>query len=196
MLNRSTQSSDPTPNTHTGLQLALAHPSNAAYLARPCQYQLTTQPCPSKYWLESRFAEEVIAEMDIAISRIKSQLAAKWLNIVGYSGGAAVAALITARRDDIIRLVTIAGNLDHKTWTQHHIVPPLLGSLNPMQVRDKLKDLPQWHFVGGRDIIIPSSLAVSFSRNFSHSEIVSFPKYTHNCCWIEKWPQIWRKITK
>jgi hypothetical protein len=42
-----------------------------------------------------------------------------------------VASLVAARRHDVVRLVTVAGNLDHLAWTTLHGVSPLTGSLNP-----------------------------------------------------------------
>ncbi|GAB2181920.1 hypothetical protein DLREEDagrD3_21430 [Denitratisoma sp. agr-D3] len=52
------------------------------------------------------------------------QLGARRLTLVGYSGGAA--ALLAARCSDVVRLVTIAGNLDHRAWTRYHHITTLL----------------------------------------------------------------------
>ena len=116
-------SSDPTPRNPVGLQLALRHPQapgNAAgYLARPCQYvePEDARNCRQAYWTDRRFATEVIEASDQAIGVLKQRVGASRLVLVGYSGGGAVAALVAARRDDVVQLITVAGNLDHRAWT-------------------------------------------------------------------------------
>lgn len=112
-------SSDPTPVSPTGLHLALAQPEgNIAYLARPCQYVR----CEQRYWTSHRFAPEVIASANLALEALKKKFGAQCLVLVGYSGGGAVAALLAEQRLDVVRLITIAGNLDHRAWTSHHRV--------------------------------------------------------------------------
>ncbi len=95
-------SSDPTPLTPMALLLAQADPGPAAALARPCQYgTLTAEGCDSRYWTSHRFAPEVIAATSLAVSRLKELSGAGGLRLGGYSGGAAVAALGAAERDDV-----------------------------------------------------------------------------------------------
>lgn len=76
--------------------MALAHPDEAAvYLGRPCQYVMSqAESCDQRYWTNARFAPEVIAAMNSAISTIKDNLGATELSLVGYSGGAAIAVMI------------------------------------------------------------------------------------------------------
>ena len=117
---RSIPSTNPTPIDPVGLKLALAHPlGNAAYLARPCQYVggHTARGCDQSYWTNKRFAREVIESSNEALTTLKLEFGARHLQLVGYSGGGAVAALLAAKRDDVIRLVTVAGNLEHLAWT-------------------------------------------------------------------------------
>jgi pimeloyl-ACP methyl ester carboxylesterase len=190
-----TPSLDPTPRESLGLQLALAHPDNhAAYLARPCQYvQEGRDGCPQRYWTQARFSPEVIEAMDRAIETLKRRIGAMRLTLVGYSGGGAVAALLAARRSDVVRLVTVAGNLDHRTWTAYHHLVPLSGSLNPADAADRLARLPQVHFIGSRDRVIPPSLARQWPQAFTglgQDNLRIIGGFDHVCCWVERWPEL------
>ena len=192
-------SDDPTPRDPLALRLALAQPEgNAAYLSRPCQYVDTgSSACSSRYWTEMRFAPEVIESSGRAITVLKEKFGARHLTLVGYSGGGAVAALIAARRHDVTVLVTVAGNLDHKKWTQYHHISPLTGSLCPAEAYETLQHIRQYHLVGGKDTIIPPGLIQSFADLFPENEkpkIYIEPTYDHYCCWVENWQRLWRKI--
>jgi dienelactone hydrolase len=192
-------SGDPTPINPIGLKLALAHiDGNAVYLARPCQYgDAQASKCEPRYWMEQRFAPEVIESENKALDVLKAQVHARELTLVGYSGGGAVAALLAARRNDVTRLITVAGNLDHAAWTRHHQVLQLTGSLNPADEIDALKTVRQWHFVGGQDKIVPPSLVETFANRFPSSQrpmVIVEPSYTHDCRWAENWARLLEKI--
>ena len=196
-INTSTPSSNPTPTSPLALKLALRDDSPSAYIARPCQYiELNQSPlCEQKFWTSDRFSPEVIRSTNQAIDEIKRQFSAKKIILVGYSGGGAVAALVAARRLDIIRLITIAGNLDHRTWTQLHHSSPLTNSLNPVDDIDSLKNIPQTHFVGGKDMIVSENVARAYVSKFpidSKPSIVVMPEFDHACCWESSWPQLKR----
>lgn len=191
-INSSTPSFDPTPIYPLALRLALRDPNPAvAYLARPCQYTQESERnnCSTPYWTSQRFAPEVIAATDLAISQLKTRAGAQQIRLIGYSGGAAVAALVAARREDVAMLVTVAGNLDHLAWTKQHRVSPLSGSLNAADYWQTLQHIPQQHYVGGRDDNINPSIAQSYASKFRHPAptITVIPDYTHNCCWEDKW---------
>lgn len=192
-INRYKASSDPTPLNPVALKLALADSrSNVAYLARPCQY-LSSNNCEQRYWTSSRFAEEVIASTDEAVSQLKEQAGAREIALIGYSGGGAVAALVAARRDDVERLVTIAGNLDHKAWTELHHVSALTGSLNAADYWQQLLNIPQLHFVGAQDKVIPLPIAQAYQRRFPSAQrpnVQVIESVDHHCCWVEKWPTL------
>lgn len=192
-------SPDPTPLRPIGLQLALAQPDgNAAYLGRPCQYGAADKkPCAQKYWTGSRFAPEIIDASNAAIDVLKERFGARRLTLVGYSGGGAVAALLAARRNDVYRLVTVAGNLDHRAWTSQLRLSPLAGSLNPADFRDALGAVQQWHFVGAQDRVMPASIANAFANGFPRDGkpvIRIIPDYDHQCCWARDWVSLWRSI--
>lgn len=198
-LDRSTPSADPTPRNPVALQLALRHPHGAAaYLARPCQYveEENTANCNPRYWTGGRFAPEVIKASDQAISVLKRHAGASRLVLVGYSGGGAVAALVAARRNDVMELVTVAGNLDHREWTHLHRVPALEQSLNPADEWQVLAHIPQRHFIGERDEVVSRAVTDAYAAYFPLSqrpEIITIPEFDHVCCWIEQWDSIWDK---
>ena len=194
-IDASTPSNEPTPMDPLALKLALRDDAPSAYLARPCQYvaEDRKKSCAQKYWTHSRFSEEVIEASNLAIDQLKHKFAAKKLLLVGYSGGGAVAALIAARRLDVVRLITLAGNIDHRAWTRENHLSPLSGSLNPADEWLYLQHIPQTHFVGGNDEVIGEYVARSYASHFPadlQPSIVVVPQYDHHCCWVESWPAL------
>lgn len=189
-------SDDPTPTDPVALRLALQDPAaNLAYLARPCQYlpPEALARCAPDYWSGKRYAEEVIASADAALTQLRAQAQASGLHLVGYSGGAAVAALVAARRHDVLTLRTVAGNLDHAKLTAQQGVTPLHGSLNAIDQAARLSTLPQRHFVGGKDHIVPPDIARGFlarldSRRCAAVHVVA--PASHDEGWIENWPHL------
>lgn len=190
-------SNDPTPRDPLGLQLAMRHPQGVAvYLGRPCQYVMPedARNCRQWYWTAGRFAPEVIAASNLALGELKRRFAAERLVLVGYSGGGAVAALLAARRKDVARLITVAGNLDHRAWTQAHHIRALDGSLNPADAWRALLDLPQLHLVGENDKVVGRNVADAYAARFPPDQrprIVVIPGFEHHCCWVEQWDSLW-----
>lgn len=192
-ISRSKPSRDPTPTNPIALKLALAEASpNSAYLARPCQF-VRDNHCKQTDWTSARFSEAVVSATNKAVSHLKRLSGASQIRLIGYSGGGAVAALVAARRDDVSGLITVAGNLDHRAWTQLHRISPLSGSLNPADFWQQLAGIPQLHFVGGEDQVIPLEVAKSYQQKFPQAkqprlEVVA--KANHRCCWVANWPQL------
>jgi dienelactone hydrolase len=187
-------SSNPTPHNPVALKLALQHQNGSvAYLSRPCQYHrnlTNTDLCEQKYWTNKRYSREVIEASEQALTQLKNLYNAKELVLVGYSGGAAIAAILAAQRDDVIQLVTVAGNLDPQAWIEHHKLSPLTGSLNPTDYQEKLHTIPQIHFVGEVDKTIPPKLVQDFVAAYKSEEltkVVVVPNQSHNCCWQDIW---------
>lgn len=187
-------SADPTPVKPTALMLALKHESGpAAYLGRPCQYldAARSPDCTSAWWTEQRFAPEVVRATAMALDQLKQSQGAERLILVGYSGGGAVAALVAAERNDVVRLVTVAGNLDTEAWRRHHRLSPLKGSQNPADAWPRLAGLPQLHLIGGRDAIMPTLVAQSYAGHFPPDQMPVLriiDGYDHGCCWADAWP--------
>ncbi|WP_370680514.1 alpha/beta hydrolase [Comamonas sp. GB3 AK4-5] len=189
-------SADPTPRDPVALRLALLQPQgHAVYLARPCQYvDAEHTGCPSMYWTNARFSEAVITATDQAVDALKSAYAAQHITLVSYSGGAAVAALVAARRQDVDQLVSVAGNLDPHGWVQRKGLAPLRASLNPVEQIAPLAGIRQWHYTGGRDAVLPPALAQDFAQRFAAAQrptVVVLPAFDHHCCWAQQWPALW-----
>jgi hypothetical protein len=90
----------------------------------------------------------------------------------------------------------VAGNLDHRAWTQYHRILPLDGSLNPADEISALQKLSQLHFVGGKDRNITPELVLDFSRRFPEGMrpiVMIEPGFDHQCCWVNNWHELWRK---
>lgn len=195
-LSASTPSNDPTPRNPVALRLALAQPTgSAAYLARPCQYVDARQSeCPQRYWTNARFSPEVIDSTNLAIDRLKRRFGVHRLELIGYSGGGAVAMLVAARRNDVARVVTIAGNLDHRAWTTRHRLEPLSGSLNPADMAGQVAALPQIHYLGDKDNVIAPELARQLPQAIAGAQGANLriiPGFDHACCWVQQWPRLY-----
>lgn len=194
-LDRSTPSTNPTPLNPLALQLALRDTTSSAYLARPCQFVAAAQwrNCRDKYWTSHRFAGEVIESSRQAVDHLKRQFGAEKLILVGYSGGGAVAALVAAGRQDVTRLITIAGNLEPDLWAKQAALSPLRGSLNPADAWQQLVHIPQTHFVGAKDRIVSEQLARAYAARFpadAQPKIVVLPEFDHHRPWLEYWPAL------
>lgn len=189
-------SADPTPVNPMAFKLAMKAQKPAVYLARPCQYGVETKPlCERKYWTSHRFSAEVIASVHEALDIIKARFGAKHLNLLGYSGGGAVAAIAAAQRRDVLSLISIAGNLDHQRWTSTLGLIPLSGSLNPVDFVDSLSATPQIHFVGGKDKIIGQFIVQSFIDKFHpRPRLVIVPEFDHRCCWEAYWDKHYKDL--
>lgn len=186
-VSRSKPSSNPTPLNPTALKIALNDIHQAvAYLGRPCQYvELKNTQCSEDDWTGGRFSEDVISSMDAAVEQIKGEFRASQVELVGYSGGAAVSLLLAARRNDVDKVITVAGNTDTKAWTDFHKITPLSGSLNPADFIEELNNLKQVHYAGTNDKVVPLQLTKEWVRLFDHKNIELIVKegYSHSCCW-------------
>jgi pimeloyl-ACP methyl ester carboxylesterase len=195
-LNRGRLAADPTPTDPLGLRLAAADPLPAIlYLARPCQYVVgaAARHCEPGYWSNARLAPEVVAATSTAIDRIEAESGARSVELIGYSGGGALAALVAARRADVRRLVTVAADLDLAAWARLHEVSPLDGSLDPAAVAPALAATPQLHFAGGADEIVPPAILESFRARLgaaTSARFVTIATYDHECCWAADWPHL------
>jgi len=192
---RTRLSDDPTPSSPIALELATADPSDAVvYIARPGQFPAPDSvECNPTYWSERRFAPEVVESFDKAIDILKKRSGARDLELIGYSGGAAIAVLVAARRSDVTSLRTVAGNLDPKALCGYHKVSALGGSMDPLDAAGKVAHIPQRHFVGSADKVTPPFIAESFverTGDAAHKRITKVELASHKSGWREKWLEL------
>jgi poly(3-hydroxybutyrate) depolymerase len=188
---------DPTPFEPIGLKLAMAQPTGlAVYLGRPCQYvgAQSDARCDPTVWTDARFSLAAIAAMNQAINEIKQKFNAKNIRLVGFSGGAAIALWVAAKRQDVFQIMTVAGNLDPMAWAQALRLQPLMGSVDTRDTIAATAHIPQVNFVGGKDQIVPkfiSEVFVAMYPKHQRPKIVNIINNTHTCCWVQQWPSLW-----
>ena len=187
---------NPTPYSPISLHLALNDPHpNVLYLARPCQLTrgYERNGCHVDFWTNARFSTDVIESTNTSITRFLNSIKANKLILFGYSGGGSVAALVAAYRNDILGIVTVAGTLDHEAWTTYHKVSPLSHSLNPINFGKELSKIPQIHFIGDDDKIMPNIIAESYLKsldNKNKTKLLNINNYDHSCCWVDNWEKL------
>lgn len=199
-------SNNPTPKQPLALQLALQdqHPQ-VIYIARPCQFtphQLDLS-CVPQYWSSHRYAPEVIAAFQATLDAIKKDThfslpMAQTFLLIGFSGGASIATLVASERSDVVGLVTVAGDLNHVALNHFHHTTPLTGSLNPMDVVHKLRNLPQQHWSGTKDLIVPNWMANQFSEKINNPvscQVHTLEGAGHHTGWVENWSKIIQSAT-
>lgn len=200
---------DPTPVNPVALNLAAMDKSpNVLYLARPCQFSGNeiwndALPkyngegyCPRQYWTDMRYSEDVIQSMSLALDNIKRKYSIPEFHLIGYSGGATVAALLATRRDDVKSFRTVAGNLDHDVFTTIHDVTPMTGSLNPVDNAADLRFIPQHHYVGGEDEVVPPAVFASYKQAVSPSTCLAYsfvPDAGHEYGWVDQWSELMKR---
>jgi poly(3-hydroxybutyrate) depolymerase len=200
--NTHTPSQDPTPKKPISLELAALDTSfGVAYLARACQYQQITHSdgCTPEIWTSARFSPKMVRNLNEAIDQLKQHYQAKKIVLIGYSGGATLALLCAAGRQDVSQVITVAGNLDTLAWTEHHKLSPLTGSLNPADFSQALQPISQTHFIGQNDMVIPFSEIQSYLGRFkstSDIQVIAIEDYTHECCWSENWKALINQYRK
>jgi dienelactone hydrolase len=145
--------------------------------------------CKKAYWNDRRMSEEVIASLNEVIETINN---GQKFSLVGWSGGGGVAVLIAARNKNVKDILTMAANLDTTNFTKHHKVAPMVGSLNPIDYVDRVRNIPQLHLSGGKDNIIPPFIADGFVKKADsicvHQEILT--EVEHSKGWERRWPYI------
>ena len=205
-VNKFRLSNNPTPKEPLALTLAADDDyPNILYIARPCQYiSLSSDPlCSPNYWSGSRFSPEVIESTNQVIDHFVERLHNQKTELIGFSGGGAVAVLVAAARDDVSLLRTVAGNLDHNALHTYHDVTQLDDSLNPIDAIDRVKNIPQIHFSGEKDTVVPPFIAKAFVDKINNSEqphacaiTAEQPGFTHHEGWLNKWRKLLRTWPK
>jgi hypothetical protein len=191
-------SNNPTPKNPLALQLAsIDHNANVIYIARPCQFTPIEldHNCCSNYWSTARYSQVVIDAINEVITNVKNLINSKNpdIHLIGYSGGATVAGIIAASRNDIKSLTTIAGNLDHDMVSDFHQTTKLDQSLNLIDFAEKISNISQIHYIGEKDQVIPSYITKIFVTKINYFNKNNIAKYVilknidHYNGWVSFW---------
>ncbi|MEX0731296.1 MAG: hypothetical protein WED00_15865 [Aquisalimonadaceae bacterium] len=177
---------DPSPRRSLILELMALDPAARLLLNRPCYGHGRMPPqCHPALWTSARYSEEVVAAMDEALDQARVAFASEHIVLIGYSGGGTLAWLLAQRRDDVVGVMTVAANLDHRQWTAHHGYLPLTESLDPTELSPLRQRIRQWHLVGGRDADVPEAVTRAVA-----GRVRRYPDFDHRCCWVAIWPEM------
>jgi hypothetical protein len=182
---------DPTPRAPFALELMAQDPGPRLLLGRPCYHQPRADSgCGPLLWTHRRYSPEVVSSMVASLRSFLSTHPYRRVVLIGYSGGGTIAWLMAAQVPETIAVVTVAANLDTDEWTSVHGYSALKGSLNPALLPELPPAIIQLHYVGSRDQKVPPSVLRSFARKHAGAHVVEVADFTHECCWIERWPRL------
>ena len=184
---------DPTPRNLLLIDLVRQdHYPDRAYIARPCQF-VWGDNCKVPVWTSLRYSQPMVDTLNEALDQLKAKRPYSNIELIGFSGGGTLALLMAASRDDVISIRTVAGNLDPTFVNQFHKVSPMPDSLNPIDFSKKLASIPQLHFIGGKDTVIPPAVYNHYQSSFSKQNCLSRyvkPDAHHNSGWAKSWPEL------
>jgi len=192
---RTQPSDNPTPHNPVALKLAASDShANVLYLARPCQFLSAPLPanCQVNIWTADRFSPAVINAMNEALDLLVRRYPGVTLELVGYSGGGNIAALLAERRTDVRTLRTVAGNLDVAYVNALHRVSPMPHALSAIDRAGDLRALAQVHFSGEEDATVPPAVARRFQQAVGGNcvRVVTLQGMGHGSDWASRWPQL------
>lgn len=195
---RTQPSDDPTPRNPIGLTLAAADKNqNVLYIARPCQFIGPPLPahCETSVWTNDRFSPSVIDAMNDVLNHFVKQYPGVKLELIGYSGGGNIAAILAERRTDVRSLRTVAGNLDVAYVNATHHVSAMPDAVSAIDRASALQKMPQLHFSGDADKTVTPEVTQRFQRavggHCSQVEVVR--NMAHGSDWAAIWSQLLAK---
>lgn len=187
--------SDPTAHSPLILDLMALDDTPSILLGRPCYYgKSNIQPCHPRFWTSHRYSLDVVNSMENALLFwLKKFPNIQNITLIGYSGGGALAILLAPSIKKIIRIITLAANLDIEKWTTLHHYTPLTGSLNPIKAKKIAPNIKQFHIAGEDDNNIPVALIQSFIHQQSTAKLWIIKNQGH-CCWTQHWPSLLHRL--
>ncbi len=192
-LSRGRASLDPTPENRLVHRLMLQDSkADIAYLARPCQFN-NHSSCSQELWTFKRYDPDTLNLINEGIRFIKNNGAYQSLELVGYSGGATIALLLASQRDDVTSVRTLAGNLDPEFTNRLHRVSSMPSALNPTSFSKQLTEIPQLHFIGAEDRVIPAVVFQKYRGYFKQVNCLNkhvVDGATHSRGWQAHWKKL------
>lgn len=182
---------DPTARNPLILQLMAQDKMPSVLLGRPCYYDLKPRAeCNNKYWTSHRYSREVVNSMAYALNRWIDRYAFNEVVLIGYSGGGTIAMLMADKINKIVKVVTVAANLNVKSWSEFHGYLPLKYSLNPAENSALKNEFKQIHIAGEDDDIVPAFIVKAYADSQKNAKYYEYPNKDHACCWEEEWSNI------
>ncbi len=179
---------DPTPRRPLLLQLMQLDDAPRLYLGRPCYFGTDDPQCEPLWWTFGRYSEQVVRSMNKALDTLI--LNGQPLSLIGHSGGGTLAMLMAARRDDVVAVVTLAGNLDVQKWSSFHGYTPLSHSMNPATEPALNANIRQLHYLGAKDHTITTSMLTPTIERQHNAALEILKDVSHTCCWETHWANI------
>tara|TARA_B100000780_G_C21025833_1_gene411192 strand:+ start:56 stop:862 length:807 start_codon:yes stop_codon:yes gene_type:complete len=187
-VDRFTISSDPTPNNPTAFKLALIDENeNVVYLARPCQFAWSNN-CNKDTWTLSQYSNSVLSGYKSIIEELSMKH--KEIHLVGYSGGAGIAMYLgSINNQSISSIRTVAGNINHNALTKLLKITNLRNSLNFYPIIKKTNKIPQIHYYGLEDKVVPNKLQISYKNQNADNNCINISpvKAAH----VKGWETFW-----
>jgi hypothetical protein len=128
-----------------------------------------------------------------ALDASKSRYNGIKFNLVGYSGGATIALMLASNRSDVNSIRTIAGNLNHNQLSVLTKTTPLYQSISSNDFIFKTKNVPQIHYYGSKDEVIPNQIYLNYLNSFAKSscvKIIEVAGFKHTS---KDWEHFWVK---
>ena len=191
-LSRRMVAADPTPRRAMMLKLMKMDSTQSLYLGRPCYFQTEDNNCNALWWTQLRYSKRVVESMNAALDlhlAVSQQVV-----LIGHSGGATLAMLMAEKRNDVVAVVTLAGNLDVNAWAEQHGYSPLQGSLNPADSSPLRQEIKQLHYLGTHDRTISKAIIEPVVERQFQAQLTMVEGADHRCCWEENWPKVLRII--
>jgi pimeloyl-ACP methyl ester carboxylesterase len=185
---------DPTAKLALALELMAQDSAPAFYLGRPCYMGMHETACRPELWTDGRYSETVVNSMVAALRQLLGGNRSGDLVLVGYSGGGALAVLLSTRLKGVSGVITLAANLDIDRWADLHRYTPLTQSLNPIEVG--VAPLVRYsHLVGEGDDNVTPDIVAGFVRRHG-GDYRSIGGYDHLCCWRRDWQALLQQEIK
>ncbi len=174
----------PTVENPIAKELALKDPyPYIIYLGRTCYY-IEQSVCKPITWEKGKYMPEIIDEMKLSIERLQKKYRISEIELVGYDGGGTIALLLATRIRQIpVKVITIAGIVNTEHYALFHDEELPEGSLNPADESYLSARIPQVHYVGGQDQIMPIAFTKDFVKKLPKpvsAQVKAIPSATHD----------------
>ncbi len=188
---------DPSMDSLLSLELMKLDAASVLYVGRPCYHgDADIKPCHPWYWTNGRYSQDVVDSMSAVIKSYVIKNGVLDVVLIGQSGGGTLAMLLAEKLNNVSAVVTLAGNLDVRRWSQYHDYTELEGSLNPIERQPLIASIKQLHYAGDSDKNIPYHFIFDAIKKQKNAEFILLNNVDHDCCWEEYWPAILKRLDK